>query len=349
MRTIPHNKNNKAVNINDVAKLAGVHRSTVSRVISGHNYVSDTARNKVKNAIKELGYEQNSIARNLRTKTSKMVGLLVSDISNAYFATLAQSIEACLQANGYGLLLCATNGDAEKEEFYLKYLKSNQVAGLVIASLTPNLRSLIYSIALPIVIGGYEKKMNNFSNIVSVLSDEENGGYLASKALILRGSRKLLYIGVNINENFSDSLTRFDGVCRAVEEFQKNYDDLSVVSVNIPEGSLQGEEFINLCHNIGEYDGIVCWNDIIGIGVLKGLRNKGIDVPGQIQVIGFDGIAFGKYTVPTLASVQQNISELGHIFGESMIALLNDQQEYPQFIILPIEIIVRNSLRNIVE
>lgn len=288
--------------IKDVAKAAGVSTATVSRIINGKGEASPETIQRVNKVIEELDYRPNSVAKSLSKKQSNLIALLIPNLRNPYFSQLVEAIESAANQRGYQLYLCNTDDDREKVAYYLEKVKDNYVAGAIINSLfvtEPDLAALERQGIKTITID----RTNVTHPYASVTVDHVYGGYLAAKHLILDcGCERLLFVGGS--EDHVSSNDRKEGLQQAMEEFGGEVSGLLNGDFRVQGGYDAITEYLQ--KNPRTFDGVFCANDAMAIGVLRGLQDQGIEVPKDVQVIGYDSLAIGEFLNPRLSSVDQH-------------------------------------------
>ena len=313
--------------IKDVAAKAGVSVGTVSRVLNKRGYISKETYAKVYQAIEELNYQPNQLARNLFTQHTNTIGLLLPDVSHPYFSELTREVELLLYDHGYKVLLCNTKEKANREQDYINMLRQNKVDGIIIA--THMLKKKEYeNIDLPIV--GCDMLLGK--NIPAVHSDHHVGGRLAAEKLIHNGCRHILQLsGYSMipspalvrHRVFSETCAQAGVQCityeLATDEFRRSsYSDI----VNA------------LLEHHPEIDGIFS-TDIVVAYALSCLYNRGIPVPEQVQVIGYDGTELAGLLTPPLTYIKQPIREISQCLVETLLKKINGEEIPEQEIIVP--------------
>lgn len=283
--------------IRDVAKKAQVSVATVSRVINNQNCTKIETQKKVNNAIKELNYIPNSVAKTLYTKKSNTIGVLIPDINNPFFSELYKHIEYYADKWGQQLFLFNSNYDINKEKQVVKKFNSLLIDGAVIISEKLTESDLI-SINNPAVI--LDRQISKKVSSISVNNYE--GGRRAGKYLLDSKCKTIVHIkGPKYNEVSKD---RTRGFCDEVKNKKINY--------SIVQGDYDVEKTVRLFKKIFEnnsdIDGIFAGNDIIAMGVIKALSI--IKTQKKITIIGFDGIKLGGYITPELTTMRQPIDKI---------------------------------------
>lgn len=298
--------------IKDVANLAGVAVGTVSRVINNSGAVKPATRRKVEEAIQELNYIPNEIARNFKMRRSKMVALLLPSIWHPFFSELAYYIEDELDREGFKLMLCNSGGKPEKELYYLDMLQQNKVAGIV--GITYNDIEDDVSNDIPIV-----SIDRHFSKrITCVTSDNYEGGRLALRELVKAGARKPAFLG-SVTSVFSETMNRREGFIHEAKAMGVDYVVYEKPDPVIDDDAYFGE-FLDQ-HR--EVDGIFAITDMFAAKYIERAGRRGIRVPEDVKVIGYDGIQDHPYFHPLLSTIRQPVEEM----ARTSIRLLYQKME----------------------
>lgn len=321
--------------IKDVAELAGITVTTVSRVLNNRGYISEKTRQKVKDSMKELDYQPNEIARALFRRKSNLIGLIVPDVAHPFFAELTSSIEGCAYKNGYKILICNSYGDSEKEKDYIDMLKRNQVDGIIMGSHTLEISEYL-NLGRPIV--SIDRCLAD--NVPYIASDNYNGGVLATNLLIEKGCKKLAHISGPLILN-TPANKRFEAF---IDVTNKRHIDHVVVETRL--NSFEIEEYEKLIYKLftdyPDIDGIFASSDIIAVCVINVSNALGKEIPKDIKVIGYDDIEIAALIVPPLTTIRQPIKEVGKMAVKSIIDQLEEKPINNENI-LPIELIVRKT------
>jgi LacI family transcriptional regulator len=292
--------------IKEVAEKAGVSVSTVSHVVNGTRYVSDDLKTKVLSVMECLDYQPNRIARSLRKKQTNSLGLIVADITNPFYSEIAWSIEYLSYIQKYSLMLCNSDGDPEKEQFYLNQLSQWQVDGIILVSsmIFPTRMISVGDGSLPIILIDHDCPGYDFDTI---LIDDFYAGKLATEHLIQLGHERIACI-TGSKENIP-SYKRVYGYKAALEEHNLEVDPALIVrgDFNIISG-------VNCTNRLLEMENrpsaIFACNDLMAMGVMQSAFNHGIKIPDDLSVVGFDDIYWSKYTVPPLTTIKLPIHQL---------------------------------------
>ena len=322
----------------DVARLAGVTPTTVSRVINNRGYISEKTKKRVHEAMDDLGYQPNEIARSLTKQKSNTIGVIVPHISHPYFAKLISNLENEAAKKDYKIILCNSKEKAEKEKQYLDMCKSNRVAGIIICS--GNVESnKINTGGIPVVL--LEKNFEEGK--LGIQCDNYQGGKLATEHLIECGCKKILHLSGVIDEEMpADNREKaFIDVCskNEIEYFIKKYDIDTYNQMNY-------YDYIKAALNeIEGVDGIFASSDLIAAQVIQVCNEIKIRIPEDIKLVGFDDVDISQLTTPRITTVHQPIKEMARLSIELIDAKYNNI-EVNEKTILPIKLIIRESTVN---
>jgi len=298
----------KPATIRDVASRAGVSTATVSRALRGQTNVDPATRLTVEDAAKALRYRPSGVARSLKLRSTRTIGLIVTDIENPYFPQIVRAVEDAARDRGYSVILADGRRDPEREIESLEVLAEREVDGLIIAStvLTKRHRARIRDLPCPIVI---VNSTSTVSAVPAVASDNEGGGALAARHLLSLGHRHLAYITVPPGEPGAVQ-ERVAGVRHAVAQCADRQAELVVVSG--AEGVAGGDDAARQAlETAPSTTALICSNDLTAIGAIRGLRSLGLAVPADVSVIGFDDIEIAPHLDPALTSIRQGTDEMG--------------------------------------
>ncbi|RUT41452.1 LacI family transcriptional regulator [Paenibacillus anaericanus] len=288
--------------IKDVANIAGVAVGTVSRVINNSGAVKPNTRRKVEEAIQELNYIPNEVARNFKMQKSKMVALLLPSIWNPFFSELAYYIEDELDIEGFKLMLCNSGGKPEKELYYLDMIRQNKVAGIV--GITYNDIENNIGDAIPIV--SIDRHFNK--KITCVTSDNYEGGRLALRELVKAGVRKPAFVG-SVTSVFSETMNRKKGFIHEAQTLGVDY-----VIYEKPDPIVDDNAYFNeFLNKHGDVDGIFAITDMLAANYIERARRQGIRIPEDVKVIGYDGIQDHSYFHPILSTIRQPVEEMARM------------------------------------
>ena len=322
--------------LQDVANRAGVTVTTVSRMLNGRVRVSEKTRAKIDQAMQELGYHPNELARSLAKKSSNLIGLMVPSARQYFFADLIQSVENAVAARGCQLLLCVSDQEAKKENAYYQMLLRDRVRGIIVASYSQGFDRIAHSGA-PLVY--VERQAED--GTPSALMDSRQGGRLAGEHLIHKGCKNLLYLSGNASKN-SVSNQRYEGFCAACEAG-------GLARPALVEA--RWEEFISLdysetiCRLFAAYpdtDGILTSNDLMAATLVRYCLRHGIAVPGQLKIVGYDDTAFAALCPIGLTTIHQPIEEIA-AFAVDCIIRCAEGEVVPSTTVFPVRLVERES------
>lgn len=325
--------------IKDVAARAGVSFATVSHVLNGTRRVSDAARGRVEQAVDELGYVPSALARALKTNQTRMLGVLVPNIVNPYFAELTRGIEDRCRRAGYAVFLCNCDDDPGRQARYMQTLHQRRVDGLLLAVAAGEageLESALAQVRTPVVV--VERALPGHHNDV-VRVDNAAGARLAVQHLLSLGHRRIACLSGPAR--FEVSRARVAGW----------HDALVTAGVRpdadwLLEGDFSTADGHRLTHQLlarGGFGAVFASNDLFAIGALRAAAERGLTVPRDLSVIGFDGIDLGPYLHPALSSVGYPIRGLGERAAAVLIERITHPGARAREVVLEPQLILRES------
>lgn len=326
--------------IKDIAELAGVSRTTVSRVLNRSGYVSETAEARVLEVIEQTGYIPSEQAKAMRTKQTKVIGVVLPKISTETVSRTVDGIDTKLSAYGYHLLLANTNLEPAKEIEHLKLLQSRRVDGIILVATNINdqLLAMIDSIEEPVVAVG-----QNIPGIPCVLYNDYEAARDVTTLLLEKGHRHIGFIGVSEQDRavgyerqraFRDTMTAWD--C----PLEENWIQEGVF--DIESGYEAMKQIIESSHNCPT--AIFAVTDRLAIGAMEYVRSLGWEIPEDISFIGMGSSDLSKYSVPKLSTVDYYNEKAGIKTAELLLDYLRDEKKAPEKCIMNYGLIERNSL-----
>jgi LacI family transcriptional regulator len=326
--------------IREVAAAAGVSVGTVSNVLNSPDLVAVETRERVEQVMRQMGFVRNGLARQLREGRARTVGAVVLDIANPFFTEAARGIEDRLSQAGCMLILCSTDQLAEREDSYLQMLEEQGVRGVLV---TPSRLQAEPLLALqqrgvPVVLLDCPSPT---PDICSVSVDDFHGGELVAAHLLSRGHRRILFL--NGPTEVPQCAARSRGAQHALrsagwEPAQHLFElALPVVSTDGAEAML--DQVLALPE---QPTAIMCVNDLVALGVMRCLRKRGIKVPDDIAVVGYDDVPFAAELATSLTTVRQPTYQLGHTAAALLLADADGATEHQQVVFDP-ELVVRES------
>ncbi|GED72963.1 LacI family transcriptional regulator [Brevibacillus reuszeri] len=326
--------------IRDVAKLAGVSVATVSRVMNQKGYVNSETEQKVNKAMQQLKFEPNQMARGLAGKRTKTIALILPDISNPFFPGLARGVEDIAQNNGYTVILCNSDDMGVKERSYIEVLKKKYIDGIIFA--TNNLvredLERMEEAQIPFVM--LDRAPNMESGCV-IKVDNFGGAKAAVEHLLNVGCKKIAHVyGPQELTTAKERLAGYEEVAKQQSWYTPT---LMIPGDFTIDGGIKAVEALLGKHP--DLDGIFAGNDQMAVGVLKGLKRRGISVPGQVAVCGFDGVNLTEITEPELSTIAQPIYQIGELAANKLIERINLSSTHYETVELGVSLIVRESTR----
>lgn len=322
--------------IKDVARIAGVSVATVSRVINESGYVNIDTRKKVEAAVKQINYTPNEVARSLYKRKSKLIGLLLPDITNPFFPQLARGIEDRMQEQGYRIIFGNSDENEEKELDYIQTFIQNNVIGVI--SSTNFAESDVYSnLKIPVVFLD-----RTFNDSPSVYADSREGGRLAAQEIIQRGSKRVTVL--RGPAHIKTAQDRFLGAIEILAEMGINYNVIQTSSFSYTEAE---QWAIEVFDKYIDTDGVIASNDIVASAVLHEAHRLGKRVPQDLQIIGFDDIPLSSLLSPSLSTIRQPANDMGREAAGLLIQLIEGHQVKEKIIQLPVSFVERETTRTI--
>lgn len=329
------------VTIRDVARQAGVSTTTVSHVINETRFVDPETEERVRQAIAQLGYRRNMLARSLRRQETHTIGLLVPDNSNPFFAEVARVIEDAGFAQGYSVILCNSDLSEAKQAAYLDVLLSKRVDGLLLVSSVaqPGPLEQIRAAGVPVVV--VDRDVGDLP-VDQVMVANDDGGYLAGDYLLRLGHRTIGCITGLHDETPSSG--RVLGFQRALAAAGVPLAAEAVVRGNERYAGGEAAMAELLQRDLG-LSAVFVFNDVMAIGALSALRRAHVPVPDQVSVIGFDDIVQAAAMVPALTTIAQPVTALGQVSVRLLFERIRQPQRPPSRVALPTHLVERESVR----
>lgn len=326
--------------IKDVARMAGVSTMTVSRVINQSGYTSPETRARVERAIVELGYVPNALARHLRSKRTRTVALVISDITNPFFTTIARGVEDVAAAHDFAVMFCSTDESEAEELAYLEMLIQRQIEGVLLVPASDSGESLrlLRSHHIPVVV--LDRRVAS-QQVDQVRSDSEAGAYLLVRHLLGLGHRRIGMLSGR--RDISTSRDRVSGYQRALAEVGVDLDErLALYEGFGVEGGL------SMARQVLEVSppptALFAANNFIAFGAMRALREIGVRVPDDMSLVAFDDLPDDWLIDPFLTVVDQRAYEMGRLAAELVLErVTGGGRPKGRSIVLPVDLIVRRS------
>jgi LacI family transcriptional regulator len=327
------------ISIKEIADICGCSTATVSRVLNNTGRFSEETRKKVLNVVQKFNYQTNMVAKSLRTNKSQIIGVIVPDITNEFFASIVLAIETYCFPSGYSVFVCNTNEDENKERGYLRDLVAKGVDGIIyISGMSDSIPSDSSILNIPIVCIDRKPLIGN--DIVCIQSDNYKGGFIATETLIKKGCRNIVIL--KDYRKLSTGNQRYSGYIDALNEYKIPINTELMQNINVSFNSAK-EAIDNLLNNKVYFDGIFAATDWMAMGALTALKEKGIDVPGKVKIVGFDNITISKYSYPPISTIHQDKDEMGKTAAEVILKLISSKECKLNDITIPVELILRET------
>lgn len=322
--------------IRDVAKEAGVSVATVSRVLNKNGYVHEDTRKRVATAMEELNYSPNEVARSLYKKKSKLIGLLLPDITNPFFPQLARGVEDEMQKEGFRLLFGNSDEQPEKELDYIHTFVQNNVVGII--SATNDRSDTNYKdLSIPVVFLDQTSK-----DYPSVYGDGREGGRTAAREMVKRGSRRITLL--KGPAHIQPAQDRFQGALEYLSESNVDFYVMGTTSFAFEEAKKWAKE---LFETYPDTDGVLASNDIVATAVLHEALRLGKSIPKEVQIIGFDDIPQSSLLFPSLSTMRQPAYEMGKEAARLLIKLMRKEYVEQNHVEMPVTFIERETTREV--
>ncbi|MBC8265075.1 MAG: LacI family DNA-binding transcriptional regulator [Anaerolineales bacterium] len=325
--------------LKDVAERAGVSTATVSHVLNETRFVSEELRQRVYQTIEELNYRPDAIARSLRRRKTRNIGMIVPDISYPFLAEVARGVGSAGLELGYNVILCDSDGDLEREAEYIELLQEKKADGIVFVAASESsghVQALIEQ-EMPVVV--CDRELPGME-VDTVIADNVGSGYQATEHLIELGHRRIGCIaGPQVLEV---STKRVEGYKRALEQHGIPLSEELVVRGNFR--SRGGYEAMWELLALDEPPtAVFACNDLMAIGAICAASQKRLRIPQDVAIVGCDDIALASFTNPSLTTVAQPKHEMGTAAVEMLVERIRDKSRPPTRRLLPTELVLRDS------
>ncbi|EIE3645162.1 LacI family DNA-binding transcriptional regulator [Staphylococcus pseudintermedius] len=317
--------------IKEVAALAGVSVATVSRAMNRSGYVKAATKAKIEAAIQQLDYAPNEVARTLNMKQSKVLGLLLPDMSNPFFTQVARGVEDTAMAHGYHIMIGNGAMNEHKELNYLATFKANHCSGIIASQLsTEHAFEQLQSDERPHVLIDRVTK-DDFC----VEANHQQGGRLQAE-VVLRGEGHRVLI-VYQDQSYQSFQQRYETARKVLQE-------AGCIVFEISDLAMIEAQFLSLVHE-NDIDSVICSHDVAAFRVLKWLNYDGQWVPEDVQVVGYDDMPLAEWLVPGLTTVRQPAYTLGERAAQKLIAQIEGQSNIERKTLLDVTLIERETTR----
>lgn len=328
------------VTINDIAKLAGVSRTTVSRVLNSSGYVSAEAKKKVQEVIEKTGYIPSEHAKSLRTKKTKVIGVILPKLSTETSSRVVDGIDSELSKYGYHILLGNSNLDSTKEIEQLRLLQSRRVDGIILLATNRDdkLIQTIQELTIPVIALGQD-----IPGVSSVIYNDYNAAREVASLFLTHGHSSIGFIGVSEKDHavgYERKRAYLDVMREAGIEIEPEWLQQGVF--DITSGGQAVKRMLKNSKTMPT--GIFAVTDRLAIGAMKELEKEGIKVPEDIAIMGIGASVLSKYVSPPLSTVYYNNEEAGIEAAKMMIDSLKTENGSAQKVIIKYKLVIRDSL-----
>ncbi len=332
------------VGIREVATLAEVSLGTVSHYINHPDRVSPEKRERIQKAIDQLGFVRNNAAWQLRLGRSGTIAYIAPDVSNPFFATIAEGVEQRAAAHDLSVFISNSNRSRAREDSYLDLFESQRVQGMLVSSHHPidDRLAQIRSRGIPSVLVG-QRAQDATQPSVSI--DDVTGGYMATKHLVDIGRRRIAFIGGPLGVR--QVADRLEGAGNAVREApDASLEVLNVTNRTIVEGREIGRALLARPAS-NRPDAVFAVNDLLALGILQTLVLGGVRVPEDVALIGYDDIEFGESSIIPLTSIRAPHETFGFAAVDLLVNEMGDEPtDAPKQVIFQPELVVRASTKS---
>ncbi|HET7628555.1 MAG TPA: LacI family DNA-binding transcriptional regulator [Bacillales bacterium] len=326
--------------IKDVAKLADVSISTVSRVLNNSAQVDEQKRRKVLNAVEALNYQPNALARGLISGKTKTLAVMISDVKSLYFPELLHGMEEAARDEGYNLMICGMNRDHKTILSYLQILNEKRVDGIIFTSepVYPDYQEIFEQMGIPVLLVSTQSMEYE---IPSIKINDEQAAFDAADYLISLGHRKIGMISFPLSDPIA-GLPRYQGFMRALRKNGLEApDDGCEIAPHWFQNGSQATKKLFAKHP--DLTAVFAASDELALGAISALTEMGKTVPGDVSVVGFDNLRISQMCIPKLTTIAQPLDEIGHKAIEKITALIDGNDLGPLREIVSHELIERDS------
>lgn len=324
------------MNISKIAELSGVSRATVSRYLN-NGYVSDEKKERIKRVIKDTGYRPSMQAQTLRTKKTKLIGVIIPKISSESISKIVDGISKKLYEYGYNIFLGNTDNNTDKEIEFLNIFKNNYVDGVIfIATIFKKAHEdILKSMSVPIVILGQKSE-----KYCCVYHDDFGAAKELTECLLNSGCKNIAYIGVTEKDKAA-GLERKNGFLHALENKEIKCDNIRIGEFKYASGYELMKDILNRCNLI---DGVFCATDTIAVGAMDAIKEKNMKIPDDIKVVGIGDSIFSKVVTPRLTTAKYYYTKSGTEAASMLLTMMDENKMYTKRLKLGYEIMIRESI-----
>ncbi len=315
----------KRISIREIAKLSGVSIATVSRIINNNGRFSHETKKRVLSVIKENNYETNSMAKALRMNRSNTVGIIVPNLSNAFFSSLVESLESELFKQGLSTIICDAGRNSSKEENYLNILEAKLIDGLIVISGQKEFDAHALTRSIPVVC--IDRKPTD-SNVMFVSSDHYAGAVLATEELISKGTVPLLFKSDYNAPSISD---RVQGFVDTINKHGLGKPNTITIELSKQPNNdtirlLIRTQLRNILAKINLPIGIFAVSDSLAADIMIAARELSLSIPRDIRIVGFDDSPLAEYCYPSLSTIRQDVVQISTKSTNFLVSKINHEE-----------------------
>ncbi len=340
----------KPATLSDIAATIGVAPMTVSRVVNKSGYVSEEMRERVLQAVAEMNYRPNGLARSLKRQRTETVGLVLGDISNPYSTEIANAVREGLSAGGFNLFICISEHSAKEDIAAFDSLVDHNVDGIIVATRSnkegDERLAGIADRYIPVVVVGRDF---HHDQVDSIAADNFSGGYEATQHLIDLGHKRIAFIGASFNDRAN--LKRLQGYLAALTKHDIPIDERLITGKKETASESPGystekigyEGMKRLLSLPNRPTAVFARNDFTAVGAMTAVKEAGLAIPRDIAVVGFDDTPLALHTLPPLTTVRQPMRLQGQLAAELLLRRIKNREIETENRVLECELIVRQS------
>lgn len=326
------------VKIKDIADAAGVSTATVSRVLSNKPHVRPEVKERVMQMVQKMNYRRNRVAQNLRSNTSKIIALIVSDIENPFFQRVSRAVDDATFEHGYSVMLCNTDENFAKEEASLNLLRDENVAGVILSPTQQTLDKFRedFDYQMPMVI--IDRHVDNL-DIDNVIIDNVQAARILTSHLIEHGCQRISGI---FGIGSTTGRKRHEGFMQALKDH--NIEPATdLIKFTHPKEEDGYNVVMNLLQSPDRPEGILTSNSLLAAGALLAIRESKLVIPDDIAMVSFDDPTWAKLVAPAITVIDQPTYEIGRTAAELLIKRIQDPTRSNRQVVLKTKLIVRQS------
>ncbi len=329
----------RRITMRDVAEQAGVSKATVSHVINETRFVEEATKARVRDAIRSLGYRPNVAARSLTTQRTRIIGLIVSDVTNTFFGEITRGIEDVLISNNYSLMLCNTNEVLEREEYYIDILLRQGVDGIIAAATSQNWDALNEAAKLNIPIVMLDRTFDEAKSPYVGVNNRQDAA-LGTRHLIERGYRDIgILSGFQRLSTMRDRLAGFEDALTAANlPLREHWSVSSPLTIEDGKYAMQ-----RLMAQPERPRAVFICNNLLSLGALMGMQEMGLTCPRDVAIVSFDDHPWAQVSNPPLTVLRQPTYAIGETAAHKVLKALNDGNAEISSALFNCQLVVRQS------